>query len=357
MTARSYIQSPPQTDTLCSKLAHASVPTTTDPCRLCPDPCDDSNLEFRHEGWGTKLFDVDLSSDMLGTVKPYRRQVVISTGKHDWEREVTEADGSLAFHLNAIHSKLLEESKVSTASPKQKKSSPVEGVFDSDSSTRLGILNGSHHSCSSGNKELVLVLPDYKVVKGVDPSQRGAEDLWKSALDPGLGRAGRTDLQMRSWVLPYNCLILLCSHKRRDNRCHIAAPVLKRALTSSLELQGWEVHDQVDDPEQYDDGPIENIEGTSEEREQEVLNRLKRAASNDDSKRALILFNSHIGGHKYAGNVIIYFPQGSAVWYGRVSSHEVVAVTRTITEGVVFPTLLRGGLNLSRETGKHLNDW
>lgn len=35
----------------------------------------DSHLRYAHEEWPTKFFDVDLTSDMLGSVKPYYRQV------------------------------------------------------------------------------------------------------------------------------------------------------------------------------------------------------------------------------------------------------------------------------------------
>lgn len=53
----------------------------------------------------------------------------------------------------------------------------------------------------------------------------------------------------------------------------------------------------------------------------------------------------------------VYFPNGTGVWYGRVSSHEVGAVTKTVTEGRIYPTLLRGGVDLTRPEGKTLVDW
>jgi len=133
---------------------------------------------------------------------------------------------------------------------------------------------------------------------------------------------------------------------------------LKRALTSSLESCGWEVHDNVDDPDLYDESAMEEIPGAEDEREAKAIQQLKRLQLTETgTKRALILFNSHIGGHKFAGNIIIYFPNGTGVWYGRVSSHEVGAVTKTVTEGRIYPTLLRGGVNLTRPKGKTLIDW
>jgi len=54
----------------------------------------------------------------------------------------------------------------------------------------------------------------------------------------------------------------------------------------------------------------------------------------------------------------IYTPQGSGVWYGRVTTHEVESIVKnTILGGEILPPLLRGGLNLSRPGCKNLQDW
>ncbi|KAG8883443.1 hypothetical protein FRB97_006571 [Tulasnella sp. 331] len=375
--ARALIKEPPKAETLGTKLSAASIPVTLDPCRACPNPCDididgedgggyamrdsniDPHLRYAHEEWpSTKFFDVDLTSDMLGSVKPYYRQVVISTGKNDWQKEVTEAKDTLAFHLNEVHASHV--SKADSEKWPAKDAASVPGVFEASSTTRLGILNGSHHTtCQDHTKETVLIFPDYKVVTNVDATVKGAEALWDQILNPAVGRAGRSvpASLVKSWTLPYQAVLLLCSHKRRDARCAIAAPVLKRALTSSLESCGWEVHDQVDDPECSEEKAVEEV--PESEREATTLQHLKALTTpgGNETKRALVLYNSHTGGHKFAGNIIIYFPNGTGVWYGRVSSHEIAAVTKTITEGRIFPALLRGGVNLKRPEGKTLIDW
>jgi len=75
-------------------------------------------------------------------------------------------------------------------------------------------------------------------------------------------------------------------------------------------------------------------------------------------QKALILKNSHTGGHNFAGNCIIYTPQGSGVWYGRVTTHEVESIVQnTIIGGEILAPLLRGGVNLSRPGCANLNDW
>ena len=41
------------------------------------------------------------------------------------------------------------------------------------------------------------------------------------------------------------------------------------------------------------------------------------------SKRALLLKVSHVGGHKFAGNMVLYTSSGAGIWHGRVTPKEV----------------------------------
>lgn len=131
----------------------------------------------------------------------------------------------------------------------------VAGVYNPLETNKITVLNGSHRSLSDDpERDTVLVLPDYKVVQEVARSAKGAEELFKDAVDPAVPRAGAVveGSDVRSYVLPYSCVILLCerhpyqpslslifsnaqfllgSHKKRDNRCHIAAPKLEHSTS------------------------------------------------------------------------------------------------------------------------------
>lgn len=85
---------------------------------------------------------------------------------------------------------------------------------------------------------------------------------------------------------------------------------------------------------------------------------------------------SHVGGHKFAGNVIVYhYPKLPAIqrqgesnegaravqfvadWYGRVTScHVASIVTETVEKGLVVKELWRGRAG-NGSTGKTANDW
>lgn len=70
------------------------------------------------------------------------------------------------------------------------------------------------------DKESVMIFPEWKVICEVPNSSSGAHDVFA-----GLNRQTN---ELKSWTLPYRAVVLLCSHKKRDKRCHIAAPLLEK---------------------------------------------------------------------------------------------------------------------------------
>ncbi|KAJ6470584.1 Sucraseferredoxin-like protein [Mycena vitilis] len=308
----------------------------------CSDPCEDGHAEY------PPRFTVDHETQMLGSVRPFRRQILISTGKTDWDREITSTNRSLAAYISGSHRKTAVGHAANGSAPKP------PGIFDASESTDISILNASYKSIADDHDlETVLVFPDFMVVAGVPSTSQGANLLCKTALDAHIPRVlGSSESGFSTWVLPYSSVITLCSHKRRDNRCAISAPLLERAFTESLHHRGWTVDTQL---EHIIDSPLEEFSGTAEEKDAHVTHSLRTLQT---AKKALILYNSHMGGHRYAGNCIIYTPSGASVWYGRVTPHEVEAIVEnTIEGGLVLPPLLRGGLGLSKPGCATLHDW
>lgn len=214
-----------------SLLTRASIPVSLDDCRTCSDPCD----EDEHAGGGgpthvsyPRNFDVDWESELLGSSKPNDRQLVVSTGKSDWPHDHTEDKTSLSHHL----AKVLPEPKSGKKNEAQDDDGVPPGIYDSAplASSRFGLFSSSlvshsrHESGDSagGLHQSVLVFPDWQVVLDVENSPRGAQELVDGVL--GGGGAGR----QQTWTLPYRAVVLLCSHKRRDKRCHVAAPLLEK---------------------------------------------------------------------------------------------------------------------------------
>ena len=107
------------------------------------------------------------------------------------------------------------------------------------------------------------------------------------------------------------------SHKRRDNRCHIAAPKLETSFCQALEAEGWTVDRDLTDEDcmgpsleessadkHGEEGPLD-----TDNREKLMQERLREASegATTGQKVALIIKVSHIGGHKYAGKCARYY--------------------------------------------------
>lgn len=94
-------------------------------------------------------------------------------------------------------------------------------------------------------------------------------------------------------------IILPFIHCRRHRR-HRRRPSTHLAFSQTLQDEGWEVHTQLEDPT---GSPLEDY--PDEDGKEAELSRRLQELDESLPKRALILKTSHIGGHKYAGNVIV----------------------------------------------------
>lgn len=131
-------------------------------------------------------------------------------------------------------------------------------------------------------------------------------------------------------------MVLICGHGGRDERCGKLGPVLQAEFEEKLERQNVEI-----------------IRGAPPHEVKEIdysMQEYKPAA-----RMATI---SHVGGHKWAGNVIVYIPPvfktnplaGCGIWYGRVEPHHVEGIVgKTILDGKVIKSHFRGGIKQGGE--------
>ena len=172
----------------------------------------------------------------------------------------------------------------------------------------------------------------------------------------------------RAFTLPYYAVILVCSHKRRDKRCSITADPLIDALRSAIEHQGgaWHVDTHGNDEELLSRCELAQIETghvAMEGQEARVDAELRKLSSTETradaniDKHVGIFKVSHVGGHRYSGQVMLWFPNGVNVWYGRVRDGDCKAIVHeTLLGGRVIPELLRGGTGLGGR-GKSVLAW
>lgn len=147
-------------------------------------------------------------------------------------------------------------------------------------------------------------------------------------------------------------VIMICGHGKRDQRCGIMGSLLQAEFEEKLPKFGIDV-----------------VETGSDERAKLAPHRrgnpelVLPSQANVSARVGLI---SHIGGHKWAGNLIMYFPKyykghpqanhplrGKGIWYGRVEPWHVEGIIeQTMKEGRIIRELFRGGMpgvRLSKE--------
>ncbi|KAK6905918.1 hypothetical protein L486_08199 [Kwoniella mangroviensis CBS 10435] len=385
------------------ELEKDQVPVSESDCVSCPHPCASSDgngagagsiaeviydgksyEEYVLEKYGDlgelpKGFDMDWETELQGSSKGGKgRVVVISTGKSDWERDHVDEKGSLAHQLDkAISSAPSIPSPPTDKSTNNALSYISPSAFPAPSqplshpiSTPPSLYSSSLISQSDDpSDQSVLVFPDWKVVHEIDNSLNGAKALYENQLSGELGRAGKKGVdeddelaRRRSWVLPYRAVVLLCSHKRRDKRCHIAAPLLRSALHTVLSKYDIDIDEDGSSLSHLDGPPLEEIEGTDQEREEEVGKRIEgiEGAQGGEGGQVGIFNINHLGGHRYAGVMIILFPSGAYISYGRVTPQEIPRVVEdTILQGKIVPGLLRNAVGVQREIngGKGFLTW
>ncbi|KAF9919129.1 hypothetical protein BX616_001180 [Lobosporangium transversale] len=285
-------------------------------CHSCATPC----REEDHPHYPSHL-KINQDRPLLYSVKPYTRHILISTGQDDWESHIDRDKDSLAFHL----SKAIDEG--------QKR---LKDTDDRDPEKIL-VTNSSRKAENwEGPGWQVIILPDQIIVNNVTPEQ--CNDFFEAFLRPAVGsisfqgvtttstdhnqqgievEAGKTAFRALRW-LP-KAVIMICSHKRRDKRCGVTAPILRKEFMRVLRSKDL-----------YGD-----CEGDVE-----------------------IWMVSHIGGHKFAGNVIVHKNEGMAVWYGRVEPcHSQAIVEATIERGEIIRELYRGSMNGSFDLQMKKTAW
>lgn len=175
--------------------------------------------------------------------------------------------------------------------------------------------------------------------------------------------------------------ILICSHTSRDSRCGILGPLLRDQLVEYLDLRNRQTRSaagqrqenyaaQIYDFHDSSSGVPFNPPTTSLDRSDgnHGQGRKKPEVDAPVDMNVNIGLTSHVGGHVWAGNMIIYIPPhadvsgisssphlqpqrepephplaGKGIWYGRVEPKHIPGIfEETVVKGRVIKELLRG---------------
>ncbi|KAK3719623.1 Altered inheritance of mitochondria protein 32 [Vermiconidia calcicola] len=310
--------------------------------------------------------DIEREQNINGSMAAYAEQVLISTGRKDWKSKIEDEDeGMLVKQLKGFlgpkgkysdpyHNVMLTNSSFSPSdSPPTQNETPREPT-SSDPSVPIARSgsNGPSQIADLAAPASAFLLPSFQYVPTIPTDSSGVENFVKAFLKPSqlhqshdrLTRAEKNVLQrqpemQRRFVGARKVdeiLVLICGHGGRDLRCGTLGPILQQEFEEKLQRQNVAL---------LQDAPVA-----------EAVERNTDTEGYTPTARVGLI--SHIGGHKWAGNVIVYIPPsfstnalaGKGIWYGRVTPADVEGiVAKTIFDGKVIKQLFRGGIDQNRE--------
>ncbi|KAK4127216.1 hypothetical protein N657DRAFT_641167 [Parathielavia appendiculata] len=226
----------------------------------CDHDCNSCSVQY------PKGFKIDEDDDLYGFVKGWSTHVLVATGKTDWVRDIEDEKGSVMQAIACAKA-------------------PTNGRLLLSASN----IPTPHHTTSYSEPTTVLLLPAFTLIENVTPATvptllsaivsnapTTTSPLQPVSIPPSLPAplpegtpAAIKDLTTRH--CPHKALILLCSQRTRDARCGQSAPLLRKEFQRHLQPLGL-----------YRDLDDERPGGVG------------------------IYFISHVGGHKYSANVLVY---------------------------------------------------
>ncbi|KAI9714328.1 MAG: hypothetical protein M1820_000289 [Bogoriella megaspora] len=272
---------------------------------------------------------IDESAKLYGHINGWQTHLIVATGKTDWVRDVADEKGSIMEAVDKGKAKPNNGKLMLSAS-----NIPVPSTTDASATT-------------------VLLLPAFTYIDNVTPASvpelisthvnAGPTNTTPLVNQPATSDAmangsAAAPAHLTTRPCPHRYLILLCSQKTRDARCGQSAPLLRREFERHLRPLGL-----------YRDLDDERPGGVG------------------------IYFISHVGGHKFSANCMVYRRADAAgvkaaerdeggdelgpmeaaqcIWLARVRPEDCENIVRyTILQGkVVKPeSQLRGGFDRSR---------
>ncbi|KAI0157588.1 Sucraseferredoxin-like protein [Xylariaceae sp. FL1272] len=304
--------------------------------RSCPSPtCDCAQTPEMPDG-----LPIDHDAQLNGLISSYAEQVLICTGEPDWPSRVEDSHSgdNLAADLKELIGR---------------------GGKYSDPFHNISVLNSSFPPSVPRHSQVqtasAYLLPSFKYVPFLPRvSFDSVQALVKGYLLPEKLHSGNDGLspmhkdrllrnETFQSLLPdvrdvNEVLVLICGHGGRDMRCGVMGPVLQAEFERQLPNAGLTVLQ----------GPaIDHSDSAS-----------LPETGDEVGKTARVGLISHIGGHKFAGNIIIYLPPthktsagaphplaGHGVWYGRIEPRHVEGIIKeTIVNGNIVTDHFRGAI-------------
>ncbi|KAJ4361449.1 hypothetical protein N0V95_001866 [Ascochyta clinopodiicola] len=228
-----------------------------------------------------RKFEIDETEELYGHVKGWQTHLIVATGKTDWVRDVADEKGSIMEAVDRGDVKPSNGKLMLSASdmpvPDHSDTSsmvlllPSWQFIDNVTPANVPDLITGYVNRSSTNDSPLHRKPITSSQPSSAPSEGLPTDSTSTAAGDAIPSVLSTNLSLKARPCPHKYLILLCSQKTRDARCGQSAPLLRREFERHLRPLGL-----------YRDLHDERPGGVG------------------------IYFISHVGGHKFSANVMVY---------------------------------------------------
>ncbi|KIW29042.1 uncharacterized protein PV07_04888 [Cladophialophora immunda] len=395
-----------------------TCPEPTCPCRSTP------KLDL----------EIDRTKNLNGSMSPYAQHLLISTGQSDWTSRIEDE------HNNGTSwGKVIGDVKALLGRHGQFHD-PFNNILVNTSSFAPGQESGQRQDQSNKRVDGVeaLVFPSFRRFRHLVPLTEGRDTTTNSSSHSSAdSRSGTLRDFVRGYLLPEpnrlhpiykdipdheraaktrdaaaatkfhswpitNPTILICSHHQRDSRCGILGPLLHdefrryvnqrkpdengvKLVTprSPGDFVASEDGGSGGSEPARQEGILESQVQSSDSTAMSSISNTGASPSNSKQAHVNVGMISHVGGHKWAGNVIVYIPptfttarcktsdnqpppsdmsqrasgvppphplRGMGIWYGRVEPKHVEGIIeQTVVGGKVIEELFRGGISATGE--------
>ena len=185
--------------------------------------------------------------------------------------------------------------------------------------------------------EFVRIENSLEAVEGFVQHFLVAKDETARKYDSGLKLFSTADYQAKpvQHHLNVSPTILICGHNSRDTRCGTLGPILRSEIQTWLRRELRQHFGKLEPEKAMDRG----------------------LRSDHPLRNTNVALISHIGGHAFAGNLVIYLPPafevrdttmvsplaGKGIWYGRVEPRHIDGIMEeTVKGGRIIQELARG---------------
>jgi hypothetical protein len=207
---------------------------------------------------------------LAGTMKPYDHHVIVCGFNTEWSEKIEQMEDTQTFSLSAALKRASERHS---------------GKELRINLTATEYRCPSPHTGDAGFCQLV-VYPAGITIEF--PFEESNVDMVMDYLYTNIPTSIVAAWILKPMGLPWERLVLVCVHMARDKRCGRIGPQILSAMSTYL------------------------------------------SEHNISEQQVKLLPTSHIGGHKYAGVLIVY-PEGD--WYGQITGRNAGTLLETVLEG------------------------